>query len=163
MEPSQVVVGFDFSHSAHAALERALELADRAPWHVLHVVSVIDPHMAFPAVPARKVDADYAERVDAAVHALVDRELAARGAEGRVRYRVHARIGKTVKELLGAASDVGADLILVGTKGLTGLERAMVGSTAERIVRDAGCTVEVVRAKSYAYVPLLEVTDAPAV
>ena len=163
METSQVVVGFDFSHSAHAALERALALASRAPWHVLPKVSVIEPHMAFPAGPARRVDAGYAARVEEAVRALVDQELDARLIADRVRYFVHARIGKPVKEILGVATDVGADLILVGTKGLTGLERAMCGSTAERIVREAGCTVEVVRAKTYAYVPLLEVTDAPAV
>lgn len=162
MEHSQVVVGFDFSHSSHAALERAIELAIRAPWHVLQIVSVIDPRMAFPAVPAKHVDAGYARRVEAAVHALVDQELAARRIDD-VRYFVHARIGKPVTEILGVAADVGADLILVGTKGLTGLERAIVGSTAERIVREAGCTVEVVRPKTYPYVPLLEVTDAPAV
>ncbi|NVB77030.1 MAG: universal stress protein [Kofleriaceae bacterium] len=163
MEHCQVVVGFDFSHSSHAALERAIALATRAPWHVLHVVAAIDPRMAFPAVPASHVDAAYAERVEAAIHALVDQELDDQLVRDRVRYSVHARIGKPVKEILGVASDVGADLILVGTKGLTGLERAMVGSTAERIVREAGCTVEVVRPKTYAYVPLLEVIDAPAV
>lgn len=163
MEDSQVVVGFDFSHSSEAALERAIALAGRAPWHVLHVVSAIDRRMPFPAVPAKHVDVGYAERVEATIHALIDEQLADQLVRDRVRYRVHARIGKPVNEILGVASDVGADLILVGTKGLTGLERAMVGSTAERIVRDAGCTVEVVRPKTYRYVPLLEITDASVV
>lgn len=160
---NQVVVGFDFSHSSRAALERALALAGRAPWHYLHIVSVIDPHMAFPAVPADRVDAAYAEHVEAAIHAVIDGQLEDQGTDDLVRYFVHVRIGKPVKEILGIAREVGADLIVVGTKGLTGLERAMCGSTAERIVREAGCTVEVVRAKTYAPVPLGELVDASAV
>ena len=53
---SQVVVGFDFSHSGRAALDRAIGLATRAPWHVLHFVCVIDPHFAFPALPTKHID-----------------------------------------------------------------------------------------------------------
>jgi hypothetical protein len=41
---------------------------------------------------------------------------------------------------------------------LTGVERIMIGSVSERIAREAGCTVEIVREKTYPYVPLLEVT-----
>lgn len=159
----QVVVAFDFSHSSRAALERAIALAGRAPWHYLQIVSVIDPHMAFPALPVERVDAAYVDYVAAAIHALVDGELEDQRIDDRVRYFVHVRVGKTVKEILGVARDVGADLILVGTNDLMGIERAMVGSTAERIVREAGCTVEVVRAKTYAQVPLEELTGAHAV
>jgi len=43
---SPVVVGYDFSHSGRAALRRAVTLAGRAPFHVLHVVCVVDPKEA---------------------------------------------------------------------------------------------------------------------
>lgn len=146
-EPSQVVVAYDFSHSGHAALDRAVAVARRAPWHVLHIVCVIDPRMAFPALPTEHVDVEYANRVVTAVTAAVGAEL---GEGPNVEFYVHAPVSKkAAAEILKVAEDVGADLIIVGSKGLTGLERAMIGSTSERIVREAGCTVEVARPNRY--------------
>src|SRR5262245_20253054 len=156
---SQVVVGFDFSQSGRAALYRAIGLAPRAPWHVLHFVCVVDPHFAFPTLPAKHIDFDYANRVQEAVTAEVTQELQAAKAEGRVHFFVHAPIGKPAEAILTIAESIGADLILVGSKGLTGIERAFLGSVSERVVREAGCMVEVVRPKTYNYVPLLEVID----
>lgn len=148
-ELSQVVVGFDFSHSGHAALSRALKLAARAPWHVLHIVAVIDPHWAFPAVPAKHVDDTYPARVREAVVALVHRE-----AQGPISFTVHARTGKPVKQILAVARDVNAELIIVGSRGVTGVERAIVGSTSERIAREAHCTVEIARENTYGNWPV---------
>ncbi len=146
-ELSQVVVAYDLSHSGRAALERAVGVAIRAPWHVLHVVCVIDPRLPFPALPAKHVDLEYANRVVAKVTEVVLGEL---GERRGVQFHVHAPIAKKVApKILEVAESLGADLIIVGSKGLTGLERAMIGSTSERIVREAGCTVEVARLKRY--------------
>lgn len=159
-EQSQIVVGFDFSHSGRAALERAIGVALRAPWHVLHIVCAIHPRMPIPALPTHHVDFAYADRVAQAVSDEVGAELRAMQTSQSITFFVHARIGKKpAHEILAVAEDVGADLIIVGSKGLTGLERAMLGSTAERIVREAGCTVEVARPKRYAYVPRLDVVE----
>jgi nucleotide-binding universal stress UspA family protein len=158
-EPSQVVVAFDFSHSAHAALHRAMGVASRAPWHVLHFVAVIDPHQPLPGVPAKKVDLEYVELVKEALTTIVLLELESRLIADRVHFFVHALIGKPAKEILGVARDVGADLIIVGSRGVTGLERVLVGSVSEKVAREAHCTVEIARPKTYAHVPLLEVTD----
>lgn len=157
-QPSEVVVGFDFGQASHAALSRAIAVAERAPWHVLHIVCVIDPHFPFPSVPAKHVDAGYADRVQEAVAKVVAEELQRNDVTTPIHFFVHARIGKAVEEILSVAHDVGADLIMVGTHGLTGVERIMIGSVSERIAREAGCTVEIVREKTYPYVPLLEVT-----
>jgi nucleotide-binding universal stress UspA family protein len=159
VESSQVVVGFELSKPGHAAVERALGVVSRAPWHVLHFVCVLDKHSAIPALPTKHVDLEYADRVSAEVRRYVERELAAHLISDRVQFFVHVRIGKPAREILGVAEDVGADLIIVGCHGLTGIERWMVGSTAEKVVREARCTVEVARPKTYAYVARLEVTD----
>jgi nucleotide-binding universal stress UspA family protein len=159
---SQVVVAFDFSHSGQAALYRALALAARAPFHVLHFACIIDPHAGLAAIPTKHVDADYAQRVHDELRALIDQELRSHGTTGRVHYFIHARIGKPAEEILAVARDVGADLVIVGSKGLTGLERLVVGSVAERVVREARCTVEVARPKAYEYVALMDVVEVPA-
>lgn len=158
---SQVVVAFDFTASGKAALYRGIALAARAPSHVLHFVCVIEPHTAVPGIPATgKIDYLYAERVRDAIAEVVSQELRAMGATGRIHFFAHARIGKPAHEILDLAKDVGADLIIVGTKGLTGVERLVLGSVAEKVVREAGCAVEVARPKRYAHVQLLDIEDA---
>lgn len=160
-EQSQVVVGYDFSHSGQAALYRALALAARAPFHVLHFAVILDPHSGIAAIPPahHHVDAAYAERVHDELKAVIEQELRSHGTAGKIHFYIHARIGKAAEEILGVAHDIGADLIIVGSKGLTGLERLVLGSVAEHVVREAKCTVEVARPKGYAYVPLAEVIE----
>jgi nucleotide-binding universal stress UspA family protein len=155
---NQIVVGFDFSISAHAALDRAITVAQRSPQDVLHVICALDPHMPNPAVPNGPVDYQYADRIQGALAERIREELAARGAGG-IHFFVHARIGKPATEILNLARELGADQIILGTKGLTGVERMVLGSVAERVVREAGCSVEVARSKSYGWSPLLEVSE----
>jgi nucleotide-binding universal stress UspA family protein len=155
---SPVVVGYDFSHSGGAALHRAVTLAARAPCHVLHVVCVIDPKEAIPSIPSYNgIDDMYAARVQAALASEIQGELDKAEIQTRVHFFVHARIGHPVGEILELAREVSADLIVVGSRGVTGVERLLVGSISERVVREAGCTVEVARAKHYP-----DVADPPA-
>jgi len=157
---STVVVGFDFSHSGSAALHRAVTLAARAPFHVLHVVCVIDPKVAIPSLPSYNgVDYMYAARVQEALATEIQYELDKAEVHNRVHFFVHARIGKAAPEILGLARDVGADLIIVGSNGMTGVERLLLGSTSEQIVREAGCTVEVARPKQYPEVELIPIEE----
>lgn len=52
--------------------------------------------------------------------------------------------GHPVEEILQLAKDTPADLIVMGTHGLTGLKRLLMGSVAEQVVRQALCPVETV-------------------
>lgn len=159
---SHVVVGYDFSHSAHAALQRAVTLASRAPEHVLHVLCVVDPHAPIPSIPSYEgVDIVYAARVQEVLAVHVQQELELANVQQRVHFFVHARIGeKPATEILQLAKEIGADLIIVGNHGLTGVERFLVGSTSERVAREAGCCVEIARPKAYADVEPLPVVEA---
>jgi len=152
----QVVVGYDFSHSGNAALYRAIALAARAPFHVLHFACVVDRHgPGLPvSVPHDQLDYAYTERLQQALTDLVAQELRAADLQSRVHFFVHVRIGKPAEELLDLAREVGADLIIVGSKGLTGIDRLILGSVSEKVVREAKCTVEVARPKTYEYVEL---------
>jgi nucleotide-binding universal stress UspA family protein len=157
---SHVVIGYDFTMSGTIALERAVALAVRAPFHYLHFATVIAPGSELPSVP-RDDPADYvyAERVQRAVADLVGLELSASGGNDKVHFHVHARIGKPAAELLAVAREIGADLIIVGSNGRVGVQRLLLGSVAEQVMREAGCTVEVVRDKRYTDVPLADVID----
>lgn len=159
---SQVVVAYDFSQSGRAAMYRAIAFAARAPFHVLHFVCVVRPREPIPSVGPGPVDYRYTERVQQALADELASELGTRGVKERVHFFVHVRIGKPAEEILAVARDVGADLIVVGTKGSTGVERLLLGSVAAKIVREAGCTVEVVRPKRYDYVDLLDIKEVEA-
>lgn len=155
---SAVVVGYDFSHSGRAALHRAVTLAGRAPFHVLHVVCVVDPKEAIPSLPSYNgVDYMYAARVQEALAAETQHELDQAEVQGSVHFFVHARIGRAADEILALAEEVGADLIIVGSKPMSSLERLILGSTSEHVMREAGCSVEIARPKRYAEVELLPV------
>lgn len=56
------------------------------------------------------------------------------------------RVGDAASELLAAAEERGADLIVVGSQGLSAIERFLIGSVSENVVRHAACSVLVVRA-----------------
>jgi nucleotide-binding universal stress UspA family protein len=63
---------------------------------------------------------------------------------------IHAvlREGPTVDEILNAARETSADVIVIGTHGRTGLPHVLLGSVAERVVRRASCPVLTVRSES---------------
>lgn len=127
---------------------------------MLHFVCVIEPGTEIPAVPTEQpIDYRYADEVQRALTVEVERELRAASVTDRVQFFIHARIGKPADQILSVARDVGADVIIVGSKGATGLERLLLGSVSEKVVREAGCSVEVARPKTYAHVELLQIVD----
>ena len=107
MDAKQVVVAYDFSEAADIGLERALEIARRAPHHVLHFVAAIDPGRGFGLAPGEVVDYRYAERIQRDLlerpGAIVARRAPERGAGGSIDFYVHARIGGAAEEILDLA------------------------------------------------------------
>ena len=152
-----VVVGVDFSDASAAALSVAAELAERAvgaELHLVHVVSVV--------IPAPKAEATDTPELGHRVDIQESGEKLKRWLEplqGRsIRLAGHLRVGLPDCEIAQVASDVGADLIVVGTRGKRGLERLLLGSVAESLVRHAPCAVQVQRLRAD---PIWEKIRAP--
>ncbi len=61
--------------------------------------------------------------------------------------RSHLLMGRPDAEILELAEEVGAELIVVGSRGLGSLRRALMGSVSDSVVRHAHCPVLVVRGK----------------
>ena len=125
-------------------------------------VGLSDPREAVPALPSYNgVDYMYAARVQEALAAETQHELDRADVHGSVHFFVHARIGKPAPEILALAEEVGADFIIVGSrvdgKRLPVLDRLILGSTSEHVMREAGCPVEIARPKRYADVELIPV------
>ena len=58
---------------------------------------------------------------------------------------VHVAVGHPGSEILHIAEEIGADLVVVGSRGFDLLRRALLGSVSESVVRHAHCSVLVVR------------------
>jgi nucleotide-binding universal stress UspA family protein len=153
----QVVIAYDFSPSAELALQRGVDVACRAPQHVLHIITAIDARHGTPMLPTAHVDYEYAEKVQELLADHVKRAFAGRPSVSEVQFFVHARIGHPAEEILGLCREVAADLVFIGSHGSTGLERIVLGSVSERVAREAKCAVMVVRTNTYEPVQLVNV------
>jgi nucleotide-binding universal stress UspA family protein len=58
---------------------------------------------------------------------------------------IHARLGRPDAEIVGLADELGAGLIVLGSRGFGSLRRALMGSVSDSVVRHAHCPVLVVR------------------
>jgi nucleotide-binding universal stress UspA family protein len=157
--PRQVVVAYDFSPTSDEALGLGVEIACREPIHVLQIITAIDSRHGLPVAPVHKADYEYAEKIQKMLTDRVTESFAGRRAAGEVHFFVHARLGHPADEVLGLASEVGADLILIGSHGRTGVDRLVLGSTSEKVAREAKCPVMVVRHKAYRDVEMMKIVD----
>lgn len=138
----------DFSPSSQAALEHASDLAQRlgAELAVLHVFE--RPFYLEPGVSHRLQVRHDVDQWLREVREEAERQLAALAETLRsrgLRVTETFRDGVPDVEIVHAAKDLGADLIVVGTHGRTGLPHMLIGSVAERVVRHSPVPVLTVR------------------
>ena len=128
----------DFSDSSQTAFEVACALA--RDYDAELVLCHVEPWPAIPVVEGIALDLPV-EDPDADVSRLAD----VRPDDPTVRVVRQLRRGEPAAEILAVAADAAADLIVMGTHGRGLIGRAILGSVAERVVREAPCPVETVR------------------
>ncbi len=140
----RIVCPTDFSPTADVAVRYAASLARAygAELVLLHVL----PQLHYPLRGLGMATAfpHLQEELHTRANERLQAAVVAAGDAGTV--RTELRDGDAYEGILGAAHDLGADLIVMGTHGHTGLKHALLGSTAERVVRLAECPVLTVRA-----------------
>ncbi|MCS7058482.1 MAG: universal stress protein [Meiothermus sp.] len=135
----RIVVGFDGSEPSRKALLAALELA-RAFQGEVHALAVVRPP------EFTELEGEVEEALNQAQGALSEAFRWARSAAHKhgVALHLHRRVGHPAEVLLRYAEDEGADLMVMGRRGLTPVQRWMLGSVSERVLRYATCPVMVV-------------------
>ena len=139
---NRIVVGTDGSESAAEAVRQAVELAGLTGAR-LDVVSAYEP------VPNRRVESEVAQAPGDVAHEFGPREEAtfaldsAVGAATAAGIEVtpHAMDGDPADAILDVAEKVGADLIVVGNKGMTGARRFLLGSVPNKVSHHSPCSV----------------------
>ena len=141
-----IVVGTDGSGTARQAVREATELA-AALGAAIELVSAYEPvagqrlrEEAREAPPDLQWMINAREDVEATL-----REAAAEVEAAGVPVRTYAREGDPADAILDVAEEQGADLIVVGNKGMTGAKRFLLGSVPNKISHHAPCSVMIIR------------------
>jgi nucleotide-binding universal stress UspA family protein len=142
----RVIVGWDASPAAHAAAD-LLKTWPAFERTTIRVLSVAEPGVAwwagFPAPGAAEASAEYLAAADESrrVHVMMARELAE---DLRLAGRAATDIttaGQPAAEIIDAAAEWPADLVVMGTHARHGLSSLLLGSVARNVVLHAGCSV----------------------
>ena len=137
-----IIVGVDGSGHSQRALEWAMHEAAlrNVPLTVLTVHPAIVGY--FGGVVTSPGDLDLTEQVQAAVKAETDKVLAALDGAHPESVTVKAVHGFPVEELVEASKQ--ADVVVLGSRGVGGFTRLLMGSTAGQVVQHAHCPVLIV-------------------
>jgi nucleotide-binding universal stress UspA family protein len=145
-ELKKILVATDLSSASEPAIRMAGALAIRmdAGLLILHVLSEKElDELVLAHQPRHPVDLIYSD-LEASV-----REQYRRIVPDEVRRFLHAEVlvvpGVPAEEIARTAAMKGADMIVTGTHGRTGLRRVLMGSVAEQVLRTAPCPVLTVR------------------
>ena len=147
-----ILVPVDFSEHSEAALLFAGELAHcmSAPIVVLHVIH--DPGDAPGFYAGRQTDDELKDMEDVAAEMMEEfmKRIADNNPDNPVLGKVETMliVGLPVSRILEAAKKVEARIIVMGSKGRTGLSHVLLGSKAEQVVRMSPIPVTIVKANA---------------
>jgi nucleotide-binding universal stress UspA family protein len=146
-KPYTVIAGLDFSELGDRAIGAAIELATRHPKADLHVVCVGEAQGSLIALPNGDKSPEEAAREAAVNHVagIVNKYQTEVGNIALERIAVYVVPGDPPRQIVALARALDADLIVLGTHGRKGVQRLLLGSVAEGVLRHADCNVFVVR------------------
>jgi nucleotide-binding universal stress UspA family protein len=140
-----IVVGTDGSEPADEAVRRATDMASREGARLHLVTAYPDPQILRERTTGTGGGAYTIIDLRDVAESLVQR--AARDALRKsVEVETHVREGQPAEVIIDVANQEQADLIVVGSRGLTGIKRYLLGSVSSKVSEHAPCSVMIVRA-----------------
>ena len=138
MRLERIVVGVDGSANSLVAVEWAAGMASLVAAEVfaVHTMGLLEPLGPGDAVPSFP----HRDEIQEAFEATWCQPLRAAG----VRYQCLLRDGSAVPVLLAVSDEVGADLVVVGSRGLGGYPELLLGSTSTQVAQNAHTPVTIV-------------------
>jgi nucleotide-binding universal stress UspA family protein len=143
---TRIVVGTDGSETATEAVRQAVDLAKLSSAQ-LSIVSAYEP------VSRRRIEGEQQGAPPDVQHEIGPREdvnlilegAAATAKQEGVDVQTHPVEANPTDAILNVAEETGADLIVVGNKGMTGARRFLLGSVPNNVSHHAPCSVIIVR------------------
>jgi nucleotide-binding universal stress UspA family protein len=144
--PTKILLATDGSEEARQAAQAAAELSKDTGSEV-HVTYVLPSprelrgHHTY----SRDVMRSVLEQAEGEARSFLEAQAKQVGESGGKVAETHLRAGEPDKEIVKLSEELGAGSIVIGSRGLGALSRALMGSVSESVVRHAHCPVFVVR------------------
>ena len=144
--PGKILVALDGSEQADLAARAAAELSG-ATGSEVHVVAVLPTtaEMFGPHFYSAEIRESLLERARGDARSFLEQQSEKIEADGGSVATTHLRTGSPEAEIVALGEELGAGLIVTGSRGLGGVSRALMGSVSDSVARHASCPVLVVR------------------
>jgi nucleotide-binding universal stress UspA family protein len=153
--PTKILLATDGSSEAQLATQTAVDLGQKtdSELHIIHVLDVDPGDLLYPDA----IDPEGVELPNPILEEELERSFEQRGREmldaevervhsaGATVAQAHLMMGEVAREIVHLAKNLGAGLIVTGSRGRGGIRRALMGSVSDSVVRHAHCPVLVVR------------------
>ena len=142
----KLLVAIDGSEEATAATQAAMEMAVAAGSEV-HVAYAMQEERYRPHLGPEMWEGweEGFERAKRSAHSWVEGEAKRMKGEAAIKVEPHLLIGRPDAAIVWLAEEIGADLVVVGSRGLGAMRRTLIGSVSDSVVRHAHCPVTIVR------------------
>jgi len=153
--PTKILLATDGSREAKLAANTAINLANstNSELHLLYVGEAANPYvdaveLAGDEQPSPPLDAELKRQFERQAREVLESEAERVRATGATIAQEHLRMGKADHEIIALAEELGAGLIMMGSRGFGAIRRALTGSVSESVVHHAHCPVMVVRTEA---------------
>ena len=154
--PTKILLASDGSETGTHAMEVAVEFCEQTGSE-LHLVYVGEDAYSATLVYPEAADPEWVEREGPVLTGQLQQQFEqmsrrvldtqaekVREAGGTIA-QAHLRMGEAATEIVDLAEELGVGLVILGSRGLGGIRRALMGSVSDSVVRHAHCPVLVVR------------------
>jgi nucleotide-binding universal stress UspA family protein len=144
--PTKILLATDGSEEARQATRVAAELSKETGSEV-HIAYVLPSPTELRGhhLYSREVMRSVLEQAEGEARSFLEEQAKQLGASGGTVADTHLRAGEPDKEIVRLSEELGVGTIVIGSRGLGAVRRALMGGVSESVVRHAHCPVFVVR------------------
>jgi nucleotide-binding universal stress UspA family protein len=145
--PTKILLATDGSEEATLAARTATDVAAKtdSELHVL-LVGLSAAYVGMGPPEIADIPPPRQQELDEEAQRLLDAQVKQIEVDGSNVAQPHLRVGRPDEQIVALAEEIGAGLIVMGSRGLGGLRRLLMGSVSDSVVRHAHCPVMIVRA-----------------
>jgi len=146
--PTKILLATDASEEAALAARTATDIADKTGSGLhLVLVGLSAAYVGMGPPEIADIPAPRQQELNEEAQRLLDAQVEQIKADGGTVAQAHLRIGRPDEQIVDSAEEIGAGLIVMGSRGLGGIRRLLMGSVSDSVVRHAHCPVLIVRAQ----------------
>jgi len=149
-EARQIVIPVDFGEQSMIALGQSYNLAKLTRSEIT-LINVIDEDFFKPFQDVVSARNDYEGHLKGDIDKRLNDLAKKVHDETGIKVNTMTRTGKIYDEIVTAAEDLKANLIVMGTMGVVGLKKRIMGSNASRVVRESTCPVITIKGKIHRF------------